>query len=197
MALSITAGIVLRLAVAIGTAIAMYSAFPAMNYNSAFAVFQGVFVASLVVLGLPWARLVFEDRVHQKRLELEREVDTAPHYSLAKSAKNGAALKAVIQGTSIERLCVVSAISSYAVKKSEKMQEAFNKGVVPIALVVFMILLSSYASMKLLPSPEVDPMIHMAVSLLQAYAGAITFVWTMGVFWGEIELLRDVVRSVL
>jgi hypothetical protein len=175
----------------------MYSKFPAMNYNSAFAVFQGVFVASLVVLGLPWARLVLGDRAGLKRLELESEVAAAPHYALAKSAANGTDLIKLIQGTAIDRLCAVTAVSSYAAKKSEKMQEAFNRGIVPIALVVFLILLSSYAAAELLPSPAIDPAIHMTVSLLQAYGGAVTFVWTMGVFWGEVELLRDVVRSVL
>lgn len=196
--------IVLRIIVCIGISYAAQLYIPHLTPSGMFNVFQFSFLVVLCVVPLSWPSLLLIEDLTNKKTALAAGIKTKPVHAgnghvtwpEVETAANGLALAEAIQETPIAKYTTYTFVSGYASKKATKLQETLNKGLIPAALVSAGALLTAIVAQHLANQAKFSlEATEILTGVVQAYASSISFFWTIGCLYGEVDLARDVARS--
>ncbi|HEX8213492.1 MAG TPA: hypothetical protein VF584_25170 [Longimicrobium sp.] len=197
MRVPILVNLLVRVALSAVVAKATKEGIPELNFSGVFNVFQLCFLLSLTVVPLPWASLTLAQQISEKHARLIREAEAFSVKRAGLSSKVGVDFINGIEGTIVDRCLVTRSLAVFAAKKKDKIQEGLYKSLVPVFLVCSLVLLASIVIRKWNPTIHPAHEAELFVSLTQAYISAVSFIWTMGTLYGEVDSHREVMRSAL
>jgi hypothetical protein len=173
--------------------------FSELTPSGIFNVFQLSFLILLCVVPLRWPNILLIHDLTSRRNLLangigERTVKTT--WPDIVRAANGLQLAEAIQETPIAKYATCTFVSGYSAKKAAKLQESLYKALLPAAVVSFGALLTAIVAQQLANQAKLPIEASALLSgVVQAYASSISFFWTIGCLYGEVDLARDIARS--